>query len=231
MEELPPDGQALTRVHRTKEEAKATYDRLSRWYDLLAASSEGPHVEAGIQMLDVQEGERVLEIGSGTGRGLVALARDTGTSGGVYGLDISRGMLRQASRRLKVAGRGTEVNLMLGDGARLPLASGSFDAMFMSFALELFDTPRLDQVLEACARVLRAGGRLCVVSMAKQGRGSLSVRVYEWVHEVMPRWVDCRPIPVEDVLEQAGYEIVDLEERSMWTVPVHTMLGRPSERA
>jgi demethylmenaquinone methyltransferase/2-methoxy-6-polyprenyl-1,4-benzoquinol methylase len=218
-------------VRRTKEEAQATYDRLSRWYDLLAAGSEGPHVEAGVQMLDVQEGERILEIGFGTGRGLVGLARDTGGSGGVYGLDISWGMVREARRRLVEAGCGSDVGLMLADGAQLPLASGSFDAAFMSFSLELFDTPRLEQVLTGCRRVLGAGGRLCVVSMAKRGRGSLSVRVYEWVHKTMPRWVDCRPIPVRDVLERAGYEILAVEERSMWTIPVHVVLARPVEEA
>ena len=217
----------LTRVSRTKEEAQATYDRLSRWYDLLAAGSEGPHVEAGIDMLDVQEGERVLEIGFGTGRGLVSLARAAGAAGVVYGLDISRGMVREARRRLEEAGCEADAQLMLGDGAHLPLASGAFDAMFMSFTLELFDVGRLQRVVDDCTRVLREGGRLCVVSMAKQDRGSLSVRIYEWVHEMMPRWVDCRPIPVEEVLERAGYEILGVEARSMWTIPVHVVLARP----
>ena len=225
------EDRAWTRVPRSKEEAQATYDRLSRWYDLLAAGSEGPHVEAGIRMLDVQEGERVLEIGFGTGRGLVALARDAGTSGRVYGLDISSGMAREARRRLEEAGVDDRVRLMLGDGARLPLAGGSIDAVFMSFTLELFDTPRLQPVLNGCARVLRPDGRLCVVSLAKRGRGSATVRLYEWVHEMVPRWVDCRPIPVREVLERVGFEIVEIDRRSMWTLPVYVLLARSADGA
>ena len=229
MGERSREDAGLTDVRRSKEEAQATYDRLSGWYDFLAAGSEGPHVEAGIRMLDIQEGERVLEIGSGTGRGLVGLARAAGESGGVYGLDISGGMLGEARRRLAEADVDDEVALMMGDGARLPLATGSFDAVFMSFTLELFDTPRLTEVLGACRRVLRRDGRLCVVSMAKGGRGGLSVKMYEWVHEMMPRWVDCRPIPVREVLGWAGYEILEAEQRSMWAIPVHVALARPLE--
>lgn len=226
MDERSKHSETWTRVLRTRDEAQATYDGLSSWYDLLAAGSEGPHVEAGIRMLDVQEGERVLEIGFGTGRGLVALASAAGASGRVYGLDISPGMARQARRRLQKAGTDTRTSLILGDGAHLPVREGSMDGIFMSFTLELFDTPRLPGVLGRCRRALREAGRLCVVSLAKPEHSSLSVRFYEWVHAKLPRYVDCRPIPVTEVIREAGFEIQNLDRRSMWTLPVHIVLAQ-----
>lgn len=216
----------VSRVPRSKEEARALYDRLSAWYDLLAGS-EARHVEAGLRKLGIKQGERILEIGFGTGHALVSLALMTGGSGSVYGVDISAGMARQARRELRKAGVGDRVMLMGGDGARLPLRDGVVDAVFMSFTLELFDTPRIPRVLDECRRVLLPEGRLCVVGLAWTGERELSVRLYEWVHRRFPRLVDCRPIPVASVLEQAGFEVVDTTRRSMWTLPVEIVLCRP----
>jgi demethylmenaquinone methyltransferase/2-methoxy-6-polyprenyl-1,4-benzoquinol methylase len=216
----------MKRVPRSKEEARAAYDRMSGWYDALAGASEQPHVRAGLRMLDAAEGERILEIGFGTGHALVSLAGAVGISGRVYGVDISTGMARQAGDALEKAGLREEASLILGDGAQLPVKGRSLDGIFMSFTLELFDTPRIPRVLGECRRVLRETGRLCVVSLAKRGAVSLSVRLYEWVHDRMPRYVDCRPIPVREVLEDAGFETVEVERRSMWTLPVDVALGR-----
>jgi demethylmenaquinone methyltransferase/2-methoxy-6-polyprenyl-1,4-benzoquinol methylase len=197
---------------------------MSRWYDLMA-SSEKNYVDAGLRVLGAAEGERVLEVGSGTGYALLSLARAVGSSGAVYGVDISQGMMRVAEIRLGKAGLRDAVALIRGDGAHLPLGDRSVDAVFMSFTLELFDTPHIPRVLAGCRRVLRDGGQLCVVSLAKRGEGSLSVRFYEWIHNRMPRYVDCRPIPVSEALEEAGFEVVEVARRSMWTLPVDIVLA------
>jgi demethylmenaquinone methyltransferase/2-methoxy-6-polyprenyl-1,4-benzoquinol methylase len=215
----------MTRVRRSKEEARAAYDRMSGWYDLLAGASEEKHVDAGLRKLNAQAGERILEIGFGTGQALLSLAQSVGGSGQVYGVDISEGMTRIARGKVWQAGLDHAVGLISGDGAWLPLRDEAVDAVFMSFTLELFDTPRIPLVLAECRRVLREGGRLAVVSLARRGRERLPVRVYEWVHNRIPRYVDCRPIPVEEVLERAGFELEEVERRSMWGLPVDVVVG------
>ena len=217
----------ITRVERSKESARTAYDRLSRWYDLLAGSSEKKFADIGLQKLDVKAGEKILEIGFGTGGSLVFLVQLAGTTGKVYGVDLSPGMFRVAQSKLKKNGMLSRVELQCADAVHLPYPENSFDAVFMSFVLELFDTPELPLVLRECKRVLRDDGRICVVSLSKQKK--LSVRLYEWFHMRFPAYVDCRPIFVRETLEQAGFQIMDSIQMVMWGLPVNIIVAQKSK--
>ena len=195
---------------------------------MLGGSSERRARDAGLAMLAVREGERVLEIGFGTGQALLALAAAVGRSGRVVGLDLSPGMLAVARARVSKAGLGDRVDLLTGDATALPFDARSFDAAFLSFALELFDTPEIPTVLSECARVLRDGGRLGVVAMSQRPQSGLAVGLYEWAHARLPALVDCRPIPVRDSLEQAGFRVRDEVELSMWGLPVGVVVAEPA---
>ena len=223
---MPIDQAQISRVTRSKAAAKTAYDRMSTWYDLIAGSSERKFVEVGLQQLSVKEGEIVLEIGYGTGWSIVALARSVGPSGKVYGVDLSEGMFRIAGARVKEAGLSERVDLRCGDAANLPFEAGSFDAIFMSFTLELFDTPEIPTVLRECHRALRSSGRMGVVAMSKKAEAGLAVRLYEWTHTRVPNYVDCRPIFVQRMLEDAGFQIVRKTEMSMWGLPVECVMAK-----
>ena len=173
---MPRSGTRISRVIRSKQQAKASYDKISRWYDVLAECSERKPRNAGLQKLDAEEGETALEIGFGTGHGILALAQSVGNSGKVYGIDISEGMCNIAQSRVKGVGLSERVELKCSDAAKLPFEANFFDAVFMSFTLELFDTPEIPIVLHECQRVLRCGGRICVVALSKKRQ--TSVRLY-----------------------------------------------------
>ena len=216
----------LSRVTRSKEEAKASYDKMSKWYDILAGRFERKYRDTGLQKLSVKKAETVLEIGFGTGHCILALAQSVGNSGKVYGIDISEGMCNIAWSRINEAGLSERVKLKCGDATKLPFEANFFDAIFISFTLELFDTPEIPIVLHECQRVLRSGGHICVVAMSKKGKAGLAMRFYEWVHKRYPKYVDCRPIFVQEALEDANFQIVDATEMSMWGLPVKIVVAR-----
>lgn len=142
------------------------------------------------------------------------------------GIDLSQGMLRQARTRLAKAGMQNRVTLLEGDGARLPYQNASFKAVFISFTLELFDTPEIPLVLTECRRILVPGGRLGVVSMLKTAHPGWIVRLYEWFHDHLPAYIDCRPIDAHTLIQAAGFRIDQLQTRNMWGLPVELALAK-----
>ena len=222
----------IHRVARTHQQARLSYDSLSRWYDLLSGASERKYKEKGLELLHVREGERVLEIGSGTGACLNRLSEAAGDQGLVAGIDLSPGMLRVALRKLKPHRSLRPVRftktvrlagLVCSDALGLPFPAASFDALFLSFTLELFDTPEIPLALAECRRVLKAGGRLCVVSLAK--KDTWVVRLYERIHDLWPAAVDCRPIYPAQALAEAGLHIEQVVEMLMFGLPVEVVLA------
>ena len=213
----------ISRVLRPKEEARSSYNKLSRWYDLISGSSEKKYRDIGLQKLAARPGERILEIGFGTGHCILSLAEAVGDSGHVCGIDLSDGMLAIARDRLERAGLQGRVDLQAGDALALPYESDGFDGVFMSFTLELFDTPEIPLLLEQCRRVLKAGGRIAVVTLVK--KPGMAVRIYEWFHEKMPSAVDCRPILAQEALAAAGFSLGEVTALSMWGLPVEIILA------
>jgi len=132
-------------------------------------------------------------------------------------------MLGQARSRLFRSGSKNRAMLQCGDAAHLPFPANSFDALFMSFTLELFDTSELPIVLDECRRVLNPGGRISVVTLAK--RKGPAVGFYEWLHMRFPTLVDCRPIFARAIIVEAGFEIMEAKDLVMWGLPVDVILA------
>ncbi len=205
------------------------YDRLSRWYDLLSGSSERPARLRGLQALDIRSGENVLEIGCGTGESLPVLDACAGSTGHIFGLDLSAGMLSVARNKLQRLSASNIVCIQ-GDGLHLPFPKESFDAIFMSFTLELLPASEIPVLLRECRRVLCDSGRIGIVSLLQKKKPGRMERLYTWAHRRWTQVIDCRPIPIEDAAGKAGFESHSIREISMWGLTVGILVAVKTDK-
>jgi|WetSurMetagenome_2_1015567.scaffolds.fasta_scaffold188345_1 ubiquinone/menaquinone biosynthesis C-methylase UbiE len=206
-------------------EMRQNYDRLSRWYDWFS-SSERRFTELGLTLLRIQPGEKILEIGFGTGHALIELATAVGERGSVCGIDLSPGMIAVAKRRVQRSGMRGRITIQEGEATHIPFPDQKFQAVFMSFTLELFDSRMIPRVLAECQRVLQPEGRLGIVSLKK--KNAPAVKAYEWFQHLFPKVIDCRPILVCQVLEKSGFLVNQAVEKMLWGLPVEIVIARKS---
>ncbi|NEB74081.1 methyltransferase domain-containing protein [Streptomyces sp. SID14478] len=129
---------------------------------------DGPAYAAAVAALDLRPGSRVLDAGCGTGRALPPLRAAVGASGVVLGADLTPAMLEAAVR----AGRDHDGQLLRADVARLPLRTGTLDAVFGAGLISHLPEPA--QNLRELARVVRPGGLLALFHPI--GRAALAAR-------------------------------------------------------
>lgn len=208
-----------------REKVKKNYDRISRVYDFVAGIFEKKYLDKGLELLNMKDDESVLEIGFGTGHSLKKMARSAGMGTSIHGIDISEGMLEVSRKKLEKAGLAHKVELMCGDFLEMPFPENKYNCVFMSFTLELFDSPEIPEVLDKVRKVLKQGGRLALISMSKDDGNSFMLRVYEWLHKKFPQYVDCRPIYAEKALRDAGLGIYYKEKVRLYGLPVGIIIG------
>ncbi|MEU5088718.1 class I SAM-dependent methyltransferase [Streptomyces sp. NPDC021356] len=129
---------------------------------------DGPAYAAAVAELGLDEGDRVLDAGCGTGRALPPLRAAVGASGVVVGADLTPAMLQAAVR----AGRDRDGRLLLADVAALPFRPESFDAVFAAGLVAHLPGPGDD--LRELRRVVRPGGTLALFHPI--GRAALAAR-------------------------------------------------------
>ena len=154
----PPDQQRI----------RKRYDFMARSYDVVG-QLVAAHRHDAIQALNVQPGERVLDLACGPAVNFRRISADLGANGLLVGLDYSSGMLEQAQGRVK-RNQWSNVAPVLGDGARLPFADCVFDRVICTYSFNVI--PLYRQALDEVWRVLKLNGTLVVLD-GKLSKGAI----------------------------------------------------------
>lgn len=131
-----------------------------RWADRHAAQEKllGPIAELLLKHADPQPGERVVDVGCGSGATTFAFAKAVAPTGFALGLDVSEPMLAQAR---KLAPPGLPIDFRTGDATIYPFKPASFDLVVSRFGVMFFADPVLS--FTNLRNALRPTGRLAFV--------------------------------------------------------------------
>ena len=157
------------------------FDGVARRYDLtnavLSAGQDRRWRRRTRQTLELEPGERVLDLAAGTGVSTVELRR---SGADAIACDFSLGMLKAGRAR---KGR-SSVPFVAGDALHLPFGDQMFDAVTISFGLRnIVDVPR---ALEELARVTRPGGRLVVCEFSQPRFAPFRVIYLRYLMRALP---------------------------------------------
>lgn len=161
-----------------------------------------------LAMLELREGETVLDLGSGGGIDCFLAARRVGPAGRVIGVDMTPEMLDRARRNAKEGGF-DNVEFRLGEIEHLPVADQTVDAIISNCVVNL--VPDKAQVFADAFRVLKPGGRISLSDIVMLGEVPVSLR------DSVDAYVACLSgaILKDDYLrliEQAGFTDVRVVE-------------------
>ena len=165
-------------------------------------------------LVELHEGEVVLDLGSGGGIDVLLSARRVGPTGRVYGLDMTDEMLELARANAAQAGA-TNVEFLRGEIEQIPLPDASVDVIISNCVINLSGDKR--QVLREAFRVLKPGGRFAVSDVVVRGAVPAEVR------ESMALWVGCIAGALDEaefleLLRTEGFEAPSIEPTRIYEI-------------
>ena len=190
-------------------------DRLQQEFNRWAEEGEGAKMERHhlditqktMRLMDLRQGERVLDLGCGSGWATQLLARVVGEGpqgfGQVVGIDISDEMVRQASAQ---SGEIANIKFVVGSAAQIPWEENYFDKVLSVESFYYY--PDQERALDELFRVMAPGGRVFIlINLYQDNPYSL-------------QWVPKLKVPVHvrsaaeylEMLKKHGFEKVEYRQ-------------------
>jgi demethylmenaquinone methyltransferase/2-methoxy-6-polyprenyl-1,4-benzoquinol methylase len=163
-------------------QVQAMFDRIAGVYDLMnGVMTAGLHHRwraRAIELADLQPGDRILDVATGTGDLAAAAVEAVAPDGEVIGVDFSPEMLARAAAKVPRA------RFEIADALALPFAADEFDAATVGFGARNFSD--LERGVAEMVRVTKPGGRVVILEITQPTRQPLAGFYRAWFDGVVP---------------------------------------------
>jgi phosphatidylethanolamine/phosphatidyl-N-methylethanolamine N-methyltransferase len=199
------------------------YNIWSHFYDKLASNLVLRRHRLAVPRMNIQSGQRVLDVGIGTGLSLESYPK----SAHVVGVDICEGMLRHAIRRAEES-KLASANICVADALELPFEQGSFDHVFISHVITVVSNPV--KLIEEIRRVAKPGGRIVIINHFQSGNRVIGA-FEKWLCPLFVKIGFKSDLSLEKLIQDTGVQVdfrYKLDQVDFWETVFITNEGSPS---
>lgn len=204
-------------VQMQEASTRKIYDVQSLVYDATFGRLVRRRIARAIQHMNIQETDRVLDVGIGTGASLNYYPR----RGRIFGVDLSGGMLREAYKKISELGM-DRATVFQADAMKLPFADDSFDHLFISHVITVVSDPY--RLIRECQRVLKPGARIIMVNHFQSTNRFIAL-VEKWLCPLCTKLGWRSDLRLNDLISRTGVQVdyrYKLESIDLWETVVIT---------
>ena len=181
--------------------ATKAYDTFGSVYDFFFSHSLSEGRKLAINCMRQNKGDRILEVGVGTGLSLPYYPNDVR----ITGIDVSVEMLNKAKKRVERHSLNNVDELVSMDAHTMEYEDNSFDSVVLMYIMGVVPDPI--RVMEEVNRVCRPGGDIIVLNYLRTG--DKQFRLNEWIVKPLGKMFHFRfGLSVEDLVEQAKLNVI-----------------------
>lgn len=200
----------------TSDSVKQAYKRYSNYYDILFGTIFHPGRQKAVDYLECQPGDRILEVGVGTGLSLSMYPNDVR----LIGIDLSEDMLKKARQRVEENGLLHVEQIAQMDAQQMSFDENSFDKVVLMYVASV--VPDVEKLFEEIRRVCKPGGKIVVLNHFENE--NLVIRKVESFIQPLAKYLGFNPeFPMEQFLEKTHLKVkekVSVNFLDYWTVLV-----------
>ncbi len=198
----------------TSATVEKAYRRYAKYYDFVFGNIFHPGRNIAIEHLHCQAGDRILEVGVGTGLSLSLYPSNVT----VVGIDLSEAMLKQARQRVAEEKMTHVESLIKMDAQQMSFPDNSFDKVVAMYVASVVPDPA--QLVNEIRRVCKPGGDIIFLNHF-QNKNPL-VRKMEAVIQPLALYLGFHPdFPMEEFLEKTNFKVmtaIPVNLLDYWTV-------------
>jgi ubiquinone/menaquinone biosynthesis C-methylase UbiE len=203
------------------EEVKKNFARVIGIYDLWSKLTETKALNKVVDLAEIENNERILEVAVGTGKLFEKIIKNN-SKGKNEGIDISSEMLNKTRKRLKEY---KNYNLKQCSIYDLPYQNSSFDLIINNYMLDLLPEEDFKNILNEFYRLLKPGGRIIISSMSFGEKWYN--KIWFLIAKFFPKLITgCRPIYLDKYIKSSEFEVVKTIQISQNTFPTEIVKAK-----